>query len=152
MQAYMTQPRKRLLAYLHSHADETLTAGQISQDIPEISVSAIYRNLAALEQDGAVRRVAKNGSREVFYQYMQAEECREHLHLSCKQCGKTFHMDEAETETLLASIARLDGFAVDRADTVLYGTCEACRLQQHSGEKEQLPAERHKTGTECGGK
>lgn len=127
MQAYMTQPRKRLLSYLHSHADETLTAGQISQDLPEISVSAVYRNLAALEQDGTVRRVAKNGSREVFYQYMQAEACREHLHLSCKQCGKTFHMDGEETEALLASIARLDGFAVDRADTVLYGICEACR-------------------------
>ncbi len=129
MQAYMTQPRKRLLSYLHSHADETLTAGQISQDLPEISVSAVYRNLAALEQDGTVRRVAKNGSREVFYQYMQAEACREHLHLSCKQCGKTFHMDGEETEALLASIARLDGFAVDRADTVLYGTCEACRRE-----------------------
>ena len=130
MQAYMTQPRKRLLSYLHSHADETLTAGQISQDLPEISVSAVYRNLAALEQDGAVRRVAKNGSREVFYQYMQAETCREHLHLSCKQCGKTFHMDEKETEALPDSIARLDGFAVDRADTVLYGTCEACRRER----------------------
>ncbi|MBR6414334.1 MAG: transcriptional repressor [Oscillospiraceae bacterium] len=129
MQAYMTQPRKRLLSYLHSHADETLTAGQISQDLPEISVSAVYRNLAALEQDGTVRRVAKNGSREVFYQYMQAEACREHLHLSCKQCGKTFHMDGEETEALLASIARLDGFAVDRADTVLYGICEACRRE-----------------------
>ena len=130
MQAYMTQPRKRLLSYLRSHADETLTAGQISQDLPEISVSAVYRNLAALEQDGAVRRVAKNGSREVFYQYMQAETCREHLHLSCKQCGKTFHMDEKETEALLDSIARLDGFAVDRSDTVLYGTCEACRRER----------------------
>ena len=127
MQAYMTQPRKRLLTYLQSHADETLTAGQISEDLPEISVSAVYRNLSALEQDGTVRKVAKSGSREVFYQYMKAEECRDHLHLSCKKCGKTFHMDEAETEALLESIARLDGFTVDRGDTVLYGTCEDCR-------------------------
>ena len=89
MQAYMTQPRKRLLNYLHSHADETLSASQISQDLPEISVSAVYRNLSALEQDGTVRKVAKSGSREVFYQYMKAEECRDHLHLSCKKCGNT---------------------------------------------------------------
>ena len=68
MQAYMTQPRKRLITYLHSHADETLSAGQIAQDLPEISVSAVYRNLSALEQDGTVRKVAKSGSREVFYQ------------------------------------------------------------------------------------
>ena len=127
MQAYMTQPRTRLLNYLHQHADETLTAGQIAQDLPEISVSAVYRNLSALEQDGAVRKVAKGGSREVFYQYLKAEECRDHLHLSCKKCGKTFHMDEAETEALLDAIAKTDGFTVDRSDTVLYGICEHCK-------------------------
>ena len=127
MQAYMTQPRKRLLSYLHKHADETLSAGQIAEELPEISVSAVYRNLSALERDGAVRKVAKAGSREVFYQYMNAEKCRDHLHLSCKKCGKTFHMDEEETAVLLDSIARIDGFSVDRGDTVLYGTCEDCR-------------------------
>ena len=126
MQAYMTQPRKRLLNYLHKHADETLSAAQISEDLPEISVSAVYRNLSALEQDGSVRKVAKNGSREVFYQYMKAEECRDHLHLSCKSCGKTFHLDEQETAVLLDSIAKLEGFTVDRGDTVLYGICEHC--------------------------
>ena len=126
MQAYMTQPRKRLLTYLHGHADETLTAGQISQDLPEISVSAVYRNLSALEKDGAVQKVAKAGSREVFYRYKKAEECRAHLHLSCKKCGRTFHMDEAETEALVEAVAKLDGFEIDRSDTVLYGVCEDC--------------------------
>lgn len=129
MQAYMTQPRKRLLTYLHKHADETLSAGQISEELPEISVSAVYRNLAALEKDGAVRKVAKAGTREVFYQYTQAEACKDQLHLSCKKCGRTFHMDEAESRTLLASIAQVDGFAVDREETVLYGVCRGCQKQ-----------------------
>ena len=105
VQAYMTQPRKRLLTYLHAHPDETLSAGQISRELPEISVSAVYRNLAALEEDGSVRKVVKSGSREVFYQYMQAESCKAHLHLSCKKCGKTFHMNEQETEALLKEYA-----------------------------------------------
>ena len=133
MQAYMTQPRKRLLNYLHSHADETLTAGQISQDLPEISVSAVYRNLSALEQDGAVRRVAKAGSREVFFQYREAEGCKDHLHLSCKKCGRTFHMDEAETAALVEAVAKLDGFAIDRSDTVLYGICNGCQEAEMKG-------------------
>ena len=138
MQAYMTQPRKRLLTYLHNHADEDLTAAKIAEELPEISVSAVYRNLSALEKDGAVRKVAKNGSREVFYQYRKAEACRDHLHLSCgceganneytcKICGRTFHMDEAGTQALLDAIARVDGFTVDREDTVLYGICGECQ-------------------------
>ena len=127
MQACMTQPRKRLLTYLHNHADEDLTAAKIAEELPEISVSAVYRNLSALEKDGAVRKVAKNGSREVFYQYRKAEACRDHLHLSCKICGRTFHMDEAGTQALLDAIARADGFTVDREDTVLYGICGECQ-------------------------
>ena len=126
LQAYMTKPRKRLLAYLHSHADETLSAAQISEDLPEISVSAVYRNLSSLEQEGAVRKLTKTGSREVFYQYMDAEACKAHLHLSCKKCGQTFHMNAEETEALVQSVAALDKFAVDRAETVLYGICEKC--------------------------
>ena len=126
MQAYMTQPRKRLMTYLHDHADETLSAGQIARELPEISVSAVYRNLSALEKDGAVQKVAKAGTREVFFRYKKAEECRAHLHLSCKKCGRTFHMDEAETEALVEAVARLDGFTIDRGDTVLYGVCEDC--------------------------
>ena len=127
MQAYMTQPRKRLLTYLKDHRDETFSAKQISDKLSEVSVSAVYRNLSALEQDGAVRRVSKAGSREVFYQYLAAEECRSHLHLSCKKCGKTFHMDAEETEDLVERIAALDKFALDRSETVLYGVCEACQ-------------------------
>ena len=63
----------------------------------------------------------------MFYQYMKAEACRDHLHLSCKKCGKTFHMDEAETEALVEAVAKLDGFEIDRSETVLYGLCEDCK-------------------------
>lgn len=127
MQAYMTQPRKRLLTYLKDHRDETFSAKQISDKLSEISVSAVYRNLSALEQAGAVHRVSKAGSRESFYQYLAAGECRSHLHLSCKRCGKTFHMDAQQTEDLVERIAELDKFALDRSDTVLYGVCEQCQ-------------------------
>ena len=136
MQAYMTQPRKRLLTYLKDHRDETFSAKQISDKLSEVSVSAVYRNLSALEQDGAVRRVSKTGSREVFYQYLAAEECRSHLHLSCKKCGKTFHMDAEETEDLVERIAALDKFALDRSETVLYGVCEACQQPDSCPKKE----------------
>ena len=121
------------MTYLHDHADETLSAGQIARELPEISVSAVYRNLSALEKDGAVQKVAKAGTREVFFRYKKAEECRAHLHLSCKKCGRTFHMDEAETEALVEAVARLDGFTIDRGDTVLYGLCNGCQETKSKG-------------------
>lgn len=125
---YLTRQRRLLLDYLTEHADETLSAGQIAEDLSgaEISVSAVYRNLAALEQEGRLHRAAGSG-KEQSYRYSDAEGCRGCLHLSCTCCGRTFHMDRTDAERLVDAVAEAEGFAVDRAETVLYGLCAACR-------------------------
>ena len=134
MTKYTTRQRRLLLDYLHSHADEELTVRQIGQALTsEISTSAVYRNLDALESEGKVRRLSKSGAREVFYQYAGAEHCRDCLHLSCKKCGRTYHMDTAEAERIIQSIAACDSFAIDKTDTVLYGVCGCCQ-EAHGGE------------------
>ena len=129
MQKYATRQRAALVDYLCSHADESLTAGQIAQALaPEgISKSAVYRNLSALEAEGLVKRNTKSGSKAVFYRYLGAESCRDHLHLSCSKCGRTYHLDVNATNRLVDSVAQGLDFAVDSASTVLYGVCGLCR-------------------------
>lgn len=82
---YMTRQRKLLLDFLSAHTDETLSAGQIAAALLDqgISTSSIYRNLAALEQNGCLKRAAKPGSQEAYYRYADEEHCQRHLHLSC---------------------------------------------------------------------
>jgi Fur family ferric uptake transcriptional regulator len=125
----MTKQRKILLQFLSEHADESLFAEQIALALKEegISVSAIYRNLADLEKEGKVRRTSKDGSRKVFFQYIGGEECRACIHLSCKKCGKTYHMDMSEADILIHHVAKQEKFAVDRSQTVLYGICGDCQ-------------------------
>ncbi len=129
MHEYNTKQRQKLLTYLSRHADEQLTAKEMAAALESdgVSLSAVYRNLAALETAGKVRRSSKSGSREVFYQYTAAEECREHLHLSCKKCGRTFHMASEDTDALIDAVAERQLFTIDRGDTVLYGLCRDCR-------------------------
>lgn len=128
MSKYITKQRKVLLDYLCGHADETLSAKQIADDMAKdnISISAVYRNLAELEGEGKVTRLTRGGSRTVYFRYTAAEECRLHLHLSCSRCGKTYHMDTVLTNMLISSVAQNTKFLVDRSNTVLYGICEAC--------------------------
>ncbi len=54
MAKYLTRQRKRLLEYLSEHTDEQMSARQIADALAtdEISVSAVYRNLSALEEEG----------------------------------------------------------------------------------------------------
>ena len=54
MARYLTRQRKQLLEYLSEHTDEQMTARQIADALTaeSISISAVYRNLSALEEDG----------------------------------------------------------------------------------------------------
>ncbi len=129
MAKYITKQRKLLLDFLSEHTDETLSAGQIAEALSEkeISTSAIYRNLAALEQEGKLKRSSKAGSQEAYYRYTDDEDCRGHLHLSCLRCGKTVHVEKTEADVLANHLAKNEGFALDRTDTVLYGICADCQ-------------------------
>ena len=128
MGKYMTKQRKMLLDFFSNHADEALSAKQIESMLggESVSVSAVYRNLAELEEDGLVKRISKAGTREVFYQFTDAPQCRDRLHLSCRKCGKTYHMNDDDAERIIRSIAENESFSVDRAETVLYGICADC--------------------------
>ena len=92
-----------------------------------ISLSAVYRNLSDLEADGLLKRSVREGTRDVFYQYIAAEECKDSLHLSCRVCGKSIHLGDAEAERLLDSTLKSTGFQIDKSETILYGVCADCR-------------------------
>ena len=129
MAKYLTRQRKRLLEYLSEHTDEQMTSRQIADALAadNISISAVYRNLSALEEEGHLKRSVREGTREVFYQYIAAEECKDNLHLSCRVCGKSIHLDEADTAQLIQSTLRNTGFQIEKTETILYGICEGCR-------------------------
>ena len=129
MSVYTTKQRTLLLDFLREHADETLSAEQIAKQLESesVSISAIYRNLAALEQEGRLKRSARPGTQEAYYRFTDDKECQGHLHLSCLRCGKTVQVEEAETDALTHQLAKSEGFALDREDTVLYGICADCQ-------------------------
>ena len=129
MSGYKTRQRRTLLVYLSRHPDELLSARQIADALAEehISLSAVYRNLAQLEAEEKVRRSAKSGSHEAFYQYLDAKGCKGALHMSCVKCGKTFHMADSNAALFAKHLAQSEQFLLDTTDTILYGICLACR-------------------------
>lgn len=128
MKKYDTRQRDYLISFLNEHPDQLLSVRQIAQELcaRQISLSAVYRNLSQLEAEGLIRKSVRPGSREGYYQYVGAEDCHSHLHLSCTRCGKTFHMDAEHTAQLTHAMSELDGFDLDILKTVLYGICQNC--------------------------
>lgn len=129
MAGYKTEQRKLLYAFFAAHPDETFSAREIAAALPtqpSISLSAVYRNLGAMADTGLIRRFIQNGSREVFYQYIQGEACQDSIHLTCTQCGKTFHMSKPVADFMQEGLSKADGFQLNKEKTVLYGICKHC--------------------------
>lgn len=125
---YHTGQRKALQDFFASHPHDMFTVKEIAEALKEssISLSAIYRNLAVMTEEGAVRRSVKEGGREAVYQYLEGDACLNCLHMTCVSCGKVFHMDGLVARHIQEDLARTDGFLIDRSRTVLYGTCRRC--------------------------
>lgn len=124
---YKTKQREILLDFFCKNEDRSFSAEQIFENLAKtgISQSAVYRNLRALEETGKVRKIAKTGTREAFYQYVDLDDCKGHLHISCKKCGKTTHLDDKEAKLVSKTLKNID-FEIDNDSTVIYGTCKDC--------------------------
>lgn len=132
MRGYNTGQRRRLLAFFESHRDERLSAEQIAEMISseggEISLSAIYRNIERLEQEGLLRRDASSDGRKAVFQYMGGS-CADHLHLQCTGCGDVIHLDDDATDAMRRAVSSCGEFSIDERKTVLYGRCKKCSGQ-----------------------
>ncbi len=127
--AYMTEPRKRLLAFFKANPDTLLRVHEITEamEAQGMSRSAVYRNLTLFTEQGLVTRVVPEGEREGVYQYFDTDACQNCLHFTCMVCGAIYHLRKTTANAVTADILHADGFEIDRKKTVLYGRCKRCR-------------------------
>ena len=94
MKGYQTEQKKLLLAYLSSHADRSFTLDELAAVMTACGVgkSTVYRLVARLSDEGAVRRYAREEGRGYTYQYLERQECHSHLHLRCSICGRVIQL------------------------------------------------------------
>jgi len=126
---YNTKQRALLLDYLKRNSDRHFTVSELSNELCAnngISISAIYRNLEQLVLSETVRKFPSAEGRESLYQYVGANDCKEHIHMKCTSCGKLVHADAGVTEAILRNVMRENGFSVSKQETVLYGVCKSC--------------------------
>ena len=79
------------------------------------------------EKQGLIKKTASNDSKKLLYRYTGSSECKDHLHLQCFKCGKTYHLKMPATNALINDVMQNANFEVDSSSTVLYGVCEKCR-------------------------
>ncbi len=128
MKGYQTEQKKLLLAYLSSHADRSFTLDELAAVMTACGVgkSTVYRLVARLSDEGAVRRYAREEGRGYTYQYLERQECHSHLHLRCSICGRVIHLSEEISRIFAKTLLESNQFQLDDGRTLLFGRCDAC--------------------------
>ena len=121
MKNYSRQ-REAILQVLRStdtHPSASAVYNEVRKLIPNISLGTVYRNLAALAEDGSVLSLSVGDGYEHF-----DGDASAHLHLHCRRCGRI--SDVALERDVLGEKAASCGFSPETCAYVIYGVCSGC--------------------------
>jgi Fur family transcriptional regulator, stress-responsive regulator len=121
----VTASRLAVLAAVQAgdHLPVEEIALSVRQRIGSISTQATYDALAALVRVGLVRRIEPAGSPARF----ETRVADNHHHIICRQCGVAVDVDCAALVAPCLEPPDVDGFVIDEAEVVFWGTCATCQ-------------------------
>ena len=105
-----------------SHPSANSIYEMVRQQIPNISLGTVYRNLSELNADGAVLKIDAGDGVEHY------DGCNTpHYHLFCKKCNSVSDI-ELDYNTPLDTAARnASGAEIEYHSVIFAGTCRECK-------------------------
>lgn len=130
-QSYNTKARRYILEYLSSKGEITVSASDILSNLESrgenISLTTVYRYLNKLSDEKKVIKFTDDDGNKTVYQFIENENCEEHLHMQCIKCGKLIHLNCDFMNELKNHIEDEHGFSLKCSGSVLYGECSDCK-------------------------
>ncbi len=123
-----TAGRRAVVAAL-ADAGGPVTLPELIDRAPQVAQSSAYRNLAVMEEVGAVRRLVHSTEHA---RYELAEHLTEHHHhLICESCGSVRDVTltpelERRLDDAFDALAAAEGFTPTHHTIDLYGRCADC--------------------------
>lgn len=121
----VTAPRQAVLGVLseHPHSTADSVAAAVRVRLGSVSTQAVYDVLAACVDAGLVRRIEPAGSAARY----ETRTGDNHHHVVCRTCGDTADVDCVVGEAPCLHPSTAEGFVIDEAEVVFWGTCPACQ-------------------------
>ncbi|MCW2793396.1 MAG: ferric uptake regulator, Fur family [Nocardioides sp.] len=120
----VTRPRLAVLGavHAHAHADTDTIIRATRERLPEVSHQAVYDVLRALTDAGLLRRIQPAGSVARY----EARVGDNHHHVVCRSCGVVADVDCAIGSAPCLTMSDDQGFSVDEAEVIYWGSCPSC--------------------------
>ena len=125
---YKTRQRELVLEYLKKNT-ECLSAEEIITGLANeghaVSKPTVYRCLERFASEGTITRFINNVGESAVYRYTGGHD--DHFHMKCGSCKKTVCVAGALFNNIEERFITSHGFTINRASTVIHGTCADCK-------------------------
>ena len=120
----VTQQRIAVLGAVRRlpHADTESLIGAVRAEHGEVSHQAVYDVLRALTEAGLVRKIQPLGTVARY----ESRVGDNHHHVVCRACGAIADVDCAVGDTPCLTAADSNGFVIDEAEVIYWGSCPDC--------------------------
>jgi len=115
----------RVLNGTTSHPTAKWIYEEVKQEIPDISLGTVYRNLKLLKREGKVL--------ELDFTTLGRFDGNiyNHYHFRCERCGGMFDVDEPVDKLIDDRVAQKTGFKVTYHRLEFRGLCKDCQSETH---------------------
>lgn len=107
-------------SYDHPTAD--MVYKKAKQNLPNISLGTVYRNLNLLADNGDIKKIIMPNASDRFDKTLN-----NHYHFSCNQCHKIYDIDNQDMKDLNVFVEKQSGHKVLSHDVVFLGICRNCK-------------------------
>ncbi len=112
----------RVVKETNSHPTALWVYEHVREEIPNISLGTVYRNLKLLKQEGKISELALAGALSRF-----DGRVPRHYHFRCEKCGHVFDVDQPVQNELNQRLIAKTGFKVSYHILEFRGLCPDCQ-------------------------
>jgi len=136
----VTRLRLAIMVALHGRPGATSVADllrRLRRQDRSVHKTTVYRNLAALEQTGLLRRIPGAG-RSSLYELTCSHSPPAHPHFTCRRCNTFVCLDPVDLSSVWGLLTQNDGLVPETAEITLVGLCKEC-AQREQAERATRP-------------
>lgn len=109
-----------------SHPTAEWIYRHVKEEIPDISLGTVYRNLSEFKAEGKIRSVGVVNGQERFDARMDP-----HSHFICENCGAVLDMGPVEGSAVCGRLENETGVRITAVEILYKGLCANCVPEEH---------------------
>ena len=130
----VTRLRLAIMGVLHGNQGVASTAELLrwlQHEDQSIHRTTVYRNVAALEEAGLLRRIP-SGGRSFLYELTCDHSPPAHPHFTCRRCNRFVCLEPVDLSSVWGLLTQNNGLVPETAEITLVGLCKECAAKERA--------------------